>query len=807
MKISANSRLSILIFMTAVIMVLAACGGGGGDSTTSTDPTPVDPTPAKTYPTGNQDFRVEDGENADPLNAYRVDDPDSNILPSSVDYSLMMPVVLSQGNTSSCTSWALGYYAKSFQEAVEEEWDVNLNKFSPMYLYAMQCRSYSFPWSIEKAWKVLNHYGCAKWSTIPFQYRHDQNLPLEKSNYANAYIPESAHEEARFYRSGEMTRLYNLNQVKHALTRGPVVFAIDFYDQPPEPTSPEENYMRYNSAKGGQGHAILCVGYDDAKFGTGALKFVNSWGSQWAMGGYSWIRYPDASSIINFAMNFRDIRNPTKAEEITGKPDPPNDVSASFNAGPYVDIDWTHVRSARYYRIFRARAGDSTTYEPIGVTYQAGYRDYPLPGITHYYSVVSVNEFGESEHYAADTNVKSYVGDGAATGQVLTRPRLRWISNNSDGSSNFSVSNISSDATAMEVVVSIADEGPWYSLGSIRPQADFKITWGDDSEFVRQKPYVRVRVTSPIGYSMYSDAAQIGDLISSDVEVAAILSLTATPADNGIQLRWTTDGGSADYFAIYRYLAAWDQANDWILLGYAQSADSSYIDTSAVLGMPYYYGIIPVFSGTPGTGYVIDESASIPLPGANLFLYNFNYFYGQLTNPVSFGVTIWNNGNVAISDYSIGIYAYDITDDIVYLVNEVNASDFAPAEHFPLPPGYEHTIIVPLTIPNAYANGHYYSWAMMVDHDDVITEVYEDDNHLWSYDIWWLPGSYGTSSRGEDLSDQHPGTSETKIKSTRPFSKGRTVNKDTARALSDTQDLYVGPIRFRKPDFNNNHSE
>jgi len=71
--------------------------------------------------TGNEDFTVADGEEADPLNGYRVDDPDSEILPSSIDHSANIPDVKDQGNTSSCTSWAVGYYAKTYQEVIEEE--------------------------------------------------------------------------------------------------------------------------------------------------------------------------------------------------------------------------------------------------------------------------------------------------------------------------------------------------------------------------------------------------------------------------------------------------------------------------------------------------------------------------------------------------------------------------------------------------------------------------------------------------------------------------------------------------------------
>ncbi len=95
------------------------------------------------FPTGNQDFTAEDGDSSDPLFAFRLDAPiASENLPSAKDWSLFIPDVDNQGSTSSCTSWAVAYYYKTYQEVVEEGWDKNENAFSPMYLYSMQCRDY-----------------------------------------------------------------------------------------------------------------------------------------------------------------------------------------------------------------------------------------------------------------------------------------------------------------------------------------------------------------------------------------------------------------------------------------------------------------------------------------------------------------------------------------------------------------------------------------------------------------------------------------------------------------------------------------
>jgi hypothetical protein len=48
------------------------------------------------------------------------------------------------------------------------------------------------------------------------------------------------------------------------------------------------------------GHAICVVGYDDTRFG-GAFEVINTWGKDWAMQGYSWIRYKDFAEYVPYS--------------------------------------------------------------------------------------------------------------------------------------------------------------------------------------------------------------------------------------------------------------------------------------------------------------------------------------------------------------------------------------------------------------------------------------------------------------------------------------------------------------------------
>ncbi len=756
---------------------------------------------ATRFSTGNQEFKVEEGETSDPLFGFRSETPQSNLLPPSVEYSSHIPVVRDQGSTGSCTAWSTAYYYKTYQEVMEENWDSDQNAFSPMYLYAMQCRNYDAPWDFIRAWEILNNYGCAKLSTVAFEDFYTFGDWHEKQKYASVSISDSAHTEAKEYRCGEKNRLASLSQVRQALTSGPVLLGINYYsDEVMHGSwrpSPETNHLRYDPVNSNAGHAILSVGYDDSKFGEGAVKFVNSWGSDWAIDGYSWIKYSDFRDVVLYAMTIKDIPNRNRSEDTKKRPDAPANVSASDNEGPYIDIIWNKVSTAQYYRVFRADVDNPRTYGEIGTTYSNSYRDFPEPGVTFYYSVVSYNDIGESEHFASDTDENPYVDKGTAKGETMLRPTVSWERNDDkEVRSHFTVSNIDPTAAAMEVFVSNSSHGPWHSFGWIDPK-DFYITWGDDSEYVGKAPFVKVVASNADGSGEESEPAQVGMTIVSSATVASIQTVTAVAGEDSIAVSWTTDGANADFFEVWRYRASEDEGNEWILLDYSNIL--SWTDQTALPGVPYYYAVFAVYQGAYSESKVTDEPVNKPIvaeKGSNLRLYDFRYDYGQLSNPVSFDVIVWNDGETTINEYSLVIQGYDWNEGNTYMMSEVfKVSDIADPEQLPLLPGYQHTLSFTFNVPPGYADGHYYSWGIQIDPSEEIDELYEDDNFLWGDDSWWLVIGRMKSGNGD--------ASVSKSGSTRPFSKER-AKKGVLRSAKKRS---VGPIQYKKPSFCINHDK
>lgn len=812
---TTKSIFAFSVFIIFGCILLIACGGGGGGDGDGVDD---DNKTEENY--GNEDYKIEDSEAADPLNGYRINEVGaSTTLPKSIDYSDQMPEVRDQGGTSACTSWATGYYGKTFQEAQEMGWDPNENAFSPSFLYAVQCRAFEQPRDLNRAIEVLQKIGIAKWDTMPFEDLGNADKQIETNNYKNLAIPDAAVQEAKIYRCGSALTLKTLGELKQALTQGAVPLGLWYWGSPGNNVSPEENYIRRRSRvqKNQNGHAVLCVGYDDDKFGEGALKFINSWGADFGEDGFSWIKYADFNDLVFAKVPYKDLTNPdnnTDPSNSTQRPEPPEDVSATDGAGNYVDITWSRVAGAQYYRILRTDTEFTTPYEEIGVSYEGKYRDYPSPGVTYYYAVVGVNDLGESNHYPNSTDADGHVDIGSSQGEVLQTPTLDWSTNDEEGS-HFIVTDIDPAATAMEVFISTASEGPWKSLGWAQP-GDFTLNLGDNSEYGNKAPFVRIRVANTEASSDLSNTAQVGENINSDVQVGQITDQVITPQESSILLRWVTDGsGHFDFFEIWRYcLTNTDQGseetNEWVKVGYTNLSDTDaegyniYEDTTPIPGASYYYVIAPVYQGTYGQLSYSNTPYKIENSGTNLHLTSFQYHYEQISSPTEFPRTVVrNDGATRVDSFTLTVLAYDWANRTPIVMGTFTVDT-------PIEPGDQRAYRITYNIDDSFANGQRYFWGMMIDYENAIQETYEDDNLLWSKEAWWLSQNVGSADiRGTDLQSQSQ-----RLGSSKPFSHKRKIIRQSEEAARNAQPvgegIYLldeGPMIFHRPDFCNDHSK
>jgi hypothetical protein len=205
-------------------------------------------------------------------------------IPSSVDLSNYIPPVGDQAQLGTCVGWAVGYYAKTFQEKLEENWDITLsnNQFSPSWVY-----NQAGP-SLANALNLLVNKGCDTKAHFPY-------------NETNTYIwpNESSYAWAWHYKAASFYSLPNdVNTIKSILASGNVViFRFEVFPDLDNLNSDNQIYDNCNGRSRG-GHACCMVGYDDTKQ---AFKFVNSWGvsrgtwkdeKDYSKGkGYGWISY------------------------------------------------------------------------------------------------------------------------------------------------------------------------------------------------------------------------------------------------------------------------------------------------------------------------------------------------------------------------------------------------------------------------------------------------------------------------------------------------------------------------------------
>ncbi|MBP2651363.1 MAG: xylellain [Firmicutes bacterium] len=204
-------------------------------------------------------------------------------LPTKVDLRKKCSPVVNQGNLGSCTANAI---ASGLREYLLVNKEVKWEQLSRLFLYYEErllegTVSEDSGAEIRDGMKVLNKIGVCPEADWPYVEATFTNPPTNKMT-ADA-VP---------FKIAEYHRITSLAQLKAALAEGlPVVIGIEVYDSfenddvantgvvPMPDTSTEQDLG---------GHAVLVVGYDDAK---SQLIVRNSWGITWGDLGYFYLPY------------------------------------------------------------------------------------------------------------------------------------------------------------------------------------------------------------------------------------------------------------------------------------------------------------------------------------------------------------------------------------------------------------------------------------------------------------------------------------------------------------------------------------
>ncbi|MBL1214944.1 MAG: DUF4384 domain-containing protein [Ignavibacteriae bacterium] len=214
---------------------------------------------------------------------------DYSNLPSFYSIKQYAPTPGNQGQTSTCTGWAVAYSARTIISAMQSNWtkkQINENTFSPSYIYNLirPKEGCNVGTSLSDGLKILKEYGAIKTSQFGFD--------------CDKIVSNEHHQIADKFKIKEYRQLVNrktkdkISLIKKSLSENnPVVVAIncpDSFQDVEEVWQPDSSDYQNNFA----GHAITIVSYNDKKE-NGAFEIMNSWGTDWGDEGFAWIKYTD----------------------------------------------------------------------------------------------------------------------------------------------------------------------------------------------------------------------------------------------------------------------------------------------------------------------------------------------------------------------------------------------------------------------------------------------------------------------------------------------------------------------------------
>ena len=245
-------------------------------------------------------------------------------LPVSIDLSSSFPEPGDQGLQGSCVGWALSYL-KAFQEISERGWSSSApgSRFSPSYIYnqAKESKNCNSGAQIYKGLNVLRVSGAAQLKDFSYDPVDCSRLPSPEVRGIAAEFSIAAW--------NKVNTKDPLAVKTHLAASFPVVIAM-IIDDEFHNLRGDEIYLG-NSGINQSGHALVVVGYDDAR---NAFKVINSWGTKWGDGGFGWIHYAAFEKKVVEAYVAQDVIvrspeiEPAPIEEVVVPPTPETEPDA-----------------------------------------------------------------------------------------------------------------------------------------------------------------------------------------------------------------------------------------------------------------------------------------------------------------------------------------------------------------------------------------------------------------------------------------------------------------------------------------------
>ena len=338
---------------------------------TNQPPGPV--TPSEDLGLGLKRMDVEAYQSAHILRA------DPVALPASVDLSVDAPLPRSQGRQGSCVGWAVAFAVKTYHERIERGWPLTDERhvMSPAYVYN-QVRVPGGGAYFVDAFNVLIEQGVSSWALMPYDPSDNRSQPS-----AAARAEAADYKIADWGAVQRTTHAVFVQEVKRHLAAGdPVLIGVPVY---PDFHSLSESNPVYDDASGAVSgaHAIVIVGYDDAR---SAFKIINSWGTDWGIGGYGWIDYDASDSLIWEAYVLEDVVA-SPDDERPAAPSAPTPGTAAEGVAVDTVLRWTRNARTTSFDVYVGTDRELGAVDFQGNVARAAFTPHLAPGSRYYWRV------------------------------------------------------------------------------------------------------------------------------------------------------------------------------------------------------------------------------------------------------------------------------------------------------------------------------------------------------------------------------------------------------------------------------------
>jgi Papain family cysteine protease len=217
------------------------------------------------------------------------------ITPAS--FSLDVPTIITQQETSKCAAFSSAYYIIGLYNGLGSASPDNDKAGSPEFAYAYykkinndDCASGSFMFDEGNATgmaEILKTVGTTSWNQLPFVNSNVCTITTA------AQVTQAANNKISDYARLDEDQFSNVAELKNWIYSGyPLWFGVDIDGGFQELGT---GTWSKPSGKSEGGHAMTLVGWDDSKK---AFKIVNSWGKDWGDNGFGWVDYTYFTTLL-----------------------------------------------------------------------------------------------------------------------------------------------------------------------------------------------------------------------------------------------------------------------------------------------------------------------------------------------------------------------------------------------------------------------------------------------------------------------------------------------------------------------------